>query len=196
MGRQIHFHMLGEDCGRFFAAVLRLDPCVVTIRDASSPSIEPFEQPCDAVTALVLWNRKLGPSVERQYVPDSAIGSHYRFPYDVSALEFSPTEKIADWDGRPAMCAGRIYASRYQDDARHAKWFERIARWLRRHFRAHRIASSVTYVGEDAWRWHQDGGLLLPMVRPLVTSTWRDLLGVSGPISSSSGRKSVTHVPG
>jgi len=85
MGRQIHFHMLGEDCGTFFAEILRLDPCVVTIRDATSPSIEPFEQPCHAVTPLVLWNRKLGPSVERHYVPHSSIGPHYRFPYDVSA---------------------------------------------------------------------------------------------------------------
>jgi hypothetical protein len=83
------------------------------------------------------------------------------------------------------MCAGRIYAARYQD-VRLAKWFERIAGWLRRHFHAHRIARSVTYVGEGAWRWHKEGGLLLPMVRPLVTSTWRDLLGVSAPPAASS----------
>jgi hypothetical protein len=185
MGRQIQFHMRDEDCHRFFAAVLRSDPCVVTIRDAPSPSIEPLEQPCRAVTALVLWNQNLSRSVERQYVPESAIGPHYRFPYEASALEFSPTERTPDWDGRPAMCAGRIYAARYQD-VRLAKWFERIAGWLRRHFHAHRIARSVTYVGEGAWRWHKEGGLLLPMVRPLVTSTWRDLLGVSAPPAASS----------
>jgi hypothetical protein len=186
MGRQIHFHMRGEDCHRFFAAVLRRDPCVVAIRDAPSRSIEPLEQPCQADTALVLWNPELGRLVERQYVPESAIGPHYWFPYQASALEFSPTKQTPDWDGRPAMCAGRIYAARYQDDVRLAKWFERIAAWLRRHFHAHRIASSVMYVGEGAWRWRQDGGLLLPMVRPLVTSTWRELLGVSVPPTASS----------
>ena len=128
MGRQIHFHMSGDDCHTFFAAVLRRDPCVVTIRDAPSRTIEAVEKPCQAVTTLVLWNPELGPSVERQYVPESAIGPHYRFPYHASALEFSPTERTPNWDDRPAMCAGRIYAARYQDNARLAKWFERIAR--------------------------------------------------------------------
>jgi hypothetical protein len=186
MGRQIHFHMLGEDCHSFFTAVQRLDPCIVAIRDAMSPAIEPLEQPCHAVTALVLWNRKLGPSVERQYVPQSAIGPHYRFPYVASALEFSPTAKTADWDDRPAICAGRIYAACYKDDARLAKWYGRIARWLRQHFHAHRVAGSVMYVGEEAWRWHRDGGLLLPTVRPLVTPTWRALLGMPGSVKASS----------
>lgn len=186
MGRQIHFHMLGEDCQRFFTVLLQRDQCIVTIRDASSPSIEPLDQPCQAATALVLWNRASGRSVERRYVAESAIGPYHRFPYETSALEFSPTGRTSDWDGRPAMCAGRIYAARYQDDPTLAQWFERTGGWLRRHFRAHRIASSVSYVGEDAWRWHQEGGLLLPMVRPLVTETWRDLLGLSvTPIASS-----------
>jgi hypothetical protein len=112
-------------------------------------------------------------------------GPYYRFANDALVLEFSPTGKVAAWDGHPAITAGRLYAASYQDEAEFAKWYEQLAGWLRRHFRAHRIHSLVTYVGADTWRWHQQGGVLLPMFRPVVTPTWRQVVGLA-----SAGRPS------
>jgi hypothetical protein len=83
--------------------------------------------------------------------------------------------------------AGRLYAARYQDNRELAKWYKRLAGWLRRHFHGYRITSSTYRVGPDAWEWHRNGGLLLPMVRPVVTPSWRHLLGVAERESASMG---------
>lgn len=180
MGRQIHFHMRGRDCDAFFAAAKQLAPFVVVVRDSATPAVEPLEQPCAIQAALVLWNVEIAPSVVRRYVPaNSRRDPYHAFPSDAPALEFFPTGEMADWDGRPAVTAGRLYAAQYQDNRALAGWYEQLARWLRRHFHSHRVGSSTFRVGPDAWEWHRRGGLLLPMVRPLVTHAWRRLLGVS-----------------
>jgi hypothetical protein len=127
----------------------------------------------------MLWNQTLAPAAKREYVTHSSRGPYYRFPYDAPALEFCPTSKEIDWDGRRAVCAGRLYAGCYQDSHALANWFDRLAGWLRRHFQAYRLGASTYRVGPQAWAWHQEGGLLLPMVRPLVTPTWRQLLGIA-----------------
>jgi hypothetical protein len=180
MGRQIHFHMLARDCEAFFAAAPHFAPFVAVIRDSATARIEPIEQPCVIRTALMFWNRTVAPSVVRTHVPAGAArGSYHRFPYDAPALEFCPTGEMSDWDGRPAIAAGRLYAAAYQDNRALADWYEKLASWLRRHFQGYRIGSSTFRVGPDAWEWHRSGGLLLPMVRPLVAPTWRRLLGIS-----------------
>ena len=171
--------MLGRDCDAFFAAARQLAPFVPVIRDSSTVAIEPVDLPCSVRTDLMLWNKAIARSVVRAYVPKSIRGPYHRFPYDAPALEFCPTGTISDWDGRPAIDAGRLYASRYQDNRELANWYEKLAGWLRRHFHGYRIASSTFRVGPDAWDWHRSGGLLLPRVRPLVTPTWRQILGVA-----------------
>jgi hypothetical protein len=168
--------MYGGDCRRFLAAIPDREQVTVVSRDERSAAVEPFEEPCTTLDTLVLWNRRWLRSVERRAIPESPRGRYYRIPYDTPTLEFSPTSAIEKWDDRPAMRAGRIYAASYQSHAAVAQWYERIARWLRRNFHGHRIASGVSYVGPDAWKWHERGGLLLPMVRPAVTAEWRKSL--------------------
>ena len=177
--------MLGRDCETFFTAAGRVAPLVAVVRDSATASIEPVEQPCAIRAALMLWNRALPPSVVRTYVAESAHGPYHRFPYDASALEFCPTSDMSDWDGRPAVAAGRLYAAWYQDNRALARWYEKLAGWLRRHFHSHRIGSSAFRVGPHAWEWHRSGGVLLPMVRPLVTPTSRRLLGIASESSVS-----------
>jgi len=179
MGRQIHFHMLGRDCDAFFAAARHVAPFIAAIRDSPTPGIEPVDLPCAIQTDLMLWNTVIAPSVVRTFVPNSVRGPYHRFPYDAPVLEFCPTGNLSDWDERPAITAGRLYAARYQDHSKLANWYEELAGWLRRHFNGYRLASSTFRVGPDAWEWYRSGGLLLPMVRPLVTPTWRRLLGVA-----------------
>jgi len=135
-----------------------------------------IEGPCTVFDTLVLWNPNLTPSAERRYIPESLKGPYYRF--DARVLEFSPTGRVGTWDDHPAITAGRLYAPSDQHQPEFAKWYAQLAGWLRRHFHAHRIHSLVTYVGADAWRWHQRGGLLLPMFQPLRTPTWRTVLGL------------------
>jgi hypothetical protein len=187
MGRQIHFHMLGRDCDAFFAAARHFAPFVAVIRDSPTAGIEPIDAPCAGRADLMLSNKALAPSAVRTYVPNSVDGPYHRFPYDVPALEFCPTSAMTDWDGRPAIGAGRLYAARYQDNRDLANWYEKLAGWLRRHFHGYRIVSSRFCVGPDAWEWHRRGGLLLPLVRPLVTPTWRRLLAVEERESAVSG---------
>lgn len=179
MGRQIHFHMLGDDCRRFFSGIRQFGTCASTLRDTTSPTVEPIESPCTVRATLVLWNAKLTSSVERRLVRQSVRGSYYRVLGDACSVEFSPTGRPTMWAERPAVTAGRLYASAYRDDTKLAQWYEQIAGWLRRHFRSHRIGGVVAYVGPDAWLWHQQGGVLLPRFRPPVTETWRGLLGLT-----------------
>ena len=187
MGRQIHFHMVGRDCGEFFAAARHFAPFVAVVRDSPSAGIEPVDVPCAFSADLMLWNKAVAPFAARTHVPHSVRGAYYRFPYDAPALEFCPTGGMSDWDGRAAISAGRLYAARYQDNRELASWYEKLARWLRGHFHGYRLGSSTFRVGPDAWEWHRGGGLLLPMVRPLVTPTWRRLLGVAEGQSATSG---------
>ena len=171
--------MLGRDCDAFFTGAMRLAPFIAVIRDSATAGIEPADQPCAVRADLMLWNKAVTPSAVRTYVPNSVRGPYHRFPYDAPALEFCPTGDMSDWDGRPAIAAGRLYAARYQDNRELANWYEKLAGWLRRHFHGYRIASSTFRVGPDAWEWHRTGGVFLPMVRPPVTPTWRRLLGVA-----------------
>jgi len=178
--------MYGRDCDAFFAAARHIAPFVAVVRDSPTAGIDPVDLPCTVRADLMLWNKAIAPSSVRTYVPN-AVRAYHRFPYDVPALEFCPTGDMSDWEGRPAMTAGRLYASRYQDNRELAKWYEKLAGWMRRHFHGHRLTSSTFRVGPDAWDWHRSGGLLLPMVRPLVTPTWRRLLGVAPHESAVSG---------
>ena len=38
-----------------------------------------------------------------------------------------PTSGIRDWDGRPAVAAGRLYAADYQGNRALADWYEKLA---------------------------------------------------------------------
>jgi hypothetical protein len=127
MGRQIHFHMLGRDCDAFFAAAKHFAPFVTVIRDSPTVGIEPVDAPCAVRADLMLWNKAVAPSAVRTYVPNSVRGPYHRFPYDVPALEFCPTGNMSEWDGRPAIGAGRLYAAGYQDNLDLANWYEKLA---------------------------------------------------------------------
>jgi hypothetical protein len=175
MGKQILFHMFPPDCEQFLSVVQKRDSVVIVERDSSSASLVPVAHPCSPGQVLSFWNRNLLSSLERKYIPESTKGPYYRIASSLPVIEFFlPREQ--EWDGQPAITQGRIYASFDQPSEELQRWFNATVRWIRKNFVRNPVQSVGGYVGPSALRWHEEGGLLLPMVRPPVTSEWRAFL--------------------
>jgi hypothetical protein len=170
MGRQILFHMLPDDCEEFLSFLRSRAPVVVTIRDGHSSRIEPVDNPCSNFECLSLWNREILPVLKRSYIPKSTKGPYYRVDSSLPVVELS-LSRVGDWNGKPCLPQGRLYASFDQPNEKLRKWFEFMIRWIRRNYSKPRL-KHVSYVGPAAMRWHQEGGILLPFNRPLPTSYW------------------------
>jgi len=171
--------MLPQDCEQFLRFVQARDPVLVVERDGDSPRVAPVAEPCRLGKTLCLWNQKLLPSLERCLIQQSVRGPYYTVDGSLPTLElFLP--RPADWDGRPALTAGRVYGSFDQPSEELRVWYEGVARWIRKHFTRNPISYVGGYVGPAALEWHQAGGLLLPFVRPLATPEWRAILGSQG----------------
>ena len=175
MGRQIGVYMLAEDCRKFLEFVQARDPVVVIRRSGESARVEPVADPCRLGQILCLWNRRLLPSLERKYIPESDIGPYYRIDSSLPTLEFilpGPSE----WDGRPALPQGRVYAASYASSEGLRAWYESIARWIRKNFTRNPCRVVGGYIGPAALEGHREGGLLIPWYPPVVTAQWRDIL--------------------
>ena len=171
MGRQVLFHMLSEDCQGFLAYVKENAPVVVTERDGHFSKIEPVGNPCSLGQCLCLWNQGLLPLLRRKFVPKSSKGPYYRVDSALPVAEFFlPRE--ADWEGSPSLTQGRIYASFDQPNDGLRKWFDSMGRWIRKNFAKNPLRGLSGYVGPAALKWYQEGGILLPFVRPLPSPYW------------------------
>lgn len=175
MGRQILFHMLPEDCELFLSGLHQRDRFAVVERDSTSSDIVEVAAPCCVGKTVVLWNRSLLPSLEREYIPQSSRGPYYRVSSSLPLLEFFlPIE--ADWDSRPALTQGRVYASFDVPHEGLRRWYESVARWIRKNFAKNPVGLSSGYVGPAALKWYGRGGILLPMLRPPFTPEWRSFV--------------------
>jgi hypothetical protein len=171
MGRQILFHMLWGDCQDFLAYVTQSAPVLVIETDKDSSKVEPLCNPCSLGQVLSLWNQDLLPVLKRKYIPKSAKGPYYRVDSSLPVVEFSiPRE--ADWEGSPSLTQGRIYASFDQPNEDLTKWFDSMSRWIRKNFAKNPVGLAKGYIGPAALRWYQEGGILLPFVRPLPSPYW------------------------
>lgn len=175
MGRQIMFHMLPEDRAAFLSFVQQRDSVVITDFTGDSADVHPVD--LNKLSAknrdwLCLWNVALMPSLRREHVPVSDVGPYYRIDSSLPVPEFSvPVQSV--WDGRPALTQGRLYAYSYQSDAALQKWYEALARWLRKNFKTNPTTWMSGYVGPAAYQWYQSGGFLLPFLPPPVNEEWR-----------------------
>lgn len=175
MGRQILFHMLQKDCEEFLRDIRHRDPVVVAERDSDAPNVVEVIQPCCTGVTLCLWNKSLLPSLKREYISQSNRGPYYRVASSSPVLElFLPVE--AEWDGKPSLTQGRVYASFDVPNEGQRRWFESVVRWIRKNFTKNPVGLSSGYVGRAALEWYEKGGILLPMVRPPVTSAWREFV--------------------
>jgi hypothetical protein len=171
MGRQILFHMLKEDCEHFLQFVQGRDPVVVTLRDADSPHVEAVPDPASETRDMVLWNKVLLDSLERELVVRPPASSYYRVDQSLPVLELVPS-KPCDWNGRRALLQGRVYGFFDRDIVAYESWYNAIARWIRANFVKNPLELLGGYVGPSALKWFQDGGVLLPMYPIVPNPRW------------------------
>jgi len=170
MGRQVQFHALSEDVQAFLEFVHERDPVIVTLRDSNSPEIKTVSDPSVETRVMTLWNQSFLSSLERKHIvyPGRA---YYSVDASLPTLEFSPSEPC-EWNGRKALLTGRIYGIFDTPIAGHQKWYNSLARWIRKNF----VKSPLPLigpVGPAAYEWYKKGGVLLPMMLPpAITPVW------------------------
>jgi len=169
MGRQIQLSMLPNDIGALLDEVRSDGEIEVILRDSDTATVQPLAS--DLCGTAILWDKKLLPILERKLVT-SAASPYYRVDeFRHPVLELTPSI-MSEWCGRPALTQGRIYGQFEGKPVAFEKWFERVVRRIRKHWRKNPVALLHGYVGPAASDWFESGGLLLPMFVPPVTSEW------------------------
>jgi hypothetical protein len=180
MGKQVNFYMLPED-ELLFLRFLCQEPTMVFLqRRSATPDLQVIPDPLSSFQSLktrevLIWNttfpiqeaditethmRKY--DTERYTYVETGELAYFINKVNAPVLEFS--RSFVRDDGR--LVVGRIWAEMYRlaGDALIHKgeafeaWYDRIARWLRRHFS--RVSDLYTYLGPKALQWWQEGGLL------------------------------------
>jgi hypothetical protein len=131
---------------------------------------------------LVLWSERLAPNLQRDYVAKADPPYYVLKEQTELALELSLSAKNT-WDGRRALTQGRIYGVFENKQAEFEEFYERIVRYIRRHWRKNPVAWMGGYLGPAANDWFEGGGLLLPGYIPPVRSDWIQRLGKQHPDS-------------
>jgi hypothetical protein len=172
--------MLAEDRDAFFHFVQQRDPVVVTLRDAHTAVVEPVADiAADDREILCLWNRRILPSLEREWVPESRMGPYYTVDLiRMPVLEFSSSFH-ATWRGKPALGQGRLYGIFDADLGKppeFQQWFETLVRWIKKNFRRNPTGLGG-YLGPAAYEFFEKGGYLLPNFIPPRTKEWLDVIG-------------------
>jgi hypothetical protein len=169
MGRQTQFHMMEEDCKQFLEYLHGRDPVIVIARDSKTLAIEEIQQPWKQGGLYSLWNQALLPSLTRKK------SDHSTFNYvdgSLPVIEFTyPPPAAQLWNGRPALTQGRVWASFQRENKDFERWYNGVVRWIRKNFIKNPVPLGG-YVGPAAYEWYRKGGILLPVFRPPLTSTW------------------------
>lgn len=162
--------MLREDVKAFLDFVQGRDPVIVTLRDGDSAEIKAVPDPASETRTMTLWNQALLSSLERKHVVVPG-RDYYGVDYSLPTLEFSPPRRC-EWNGRDALLPGRIYGFFDTRIASYEKWYNSLARWIRKNFVKNPLPL-IGYVGPAAYDWYKKGGVLLPMMLlPPVTPQW------------------------
>ncbi len=129
---------------------------------------------------LVLWSKRFAPNLQRGYVANAQPPYYLIDEQTESVLELC-LSGLTTWEGRPALTQGRIYGVFENKQAEFEKLYERIVRYIRRHWRKNPAPWMGGYVGPSASDWFERGGLLLPNYIPPVRSDWIERLGEQHP---------------
>jgi hypothetical protein len=173
MGRQTGLHMLEEDCKALLGRVQDRDPVIVIDWTSSSRDIDAIRRPWQQGGWYCMWNHALLATIERKFIPDSNHGPYYRVDSALPVIELSyPAPVPESWNGRPALRQGRIWAGFEQENRDFERWFNSIVRWIRKNFVKNPVLHTGGYLGPAAHAWYKAGGILLPALRPPVTSQW------------------------
>jgi hypothetical protein len=172
MGRQVQLSVLPADV---HALMFEMPDCgfvEIVAQRGQSASLKPLSViPQDSHSSLILWHKRFAPCLQRKFIA-SAETSYYRIDEDAEpVLQFSPSV-LTEWQGRPALTQGRIYGIFDGKQPEFQKWYERIARIVRRRWRKNPVPWLSGYLGPAASEWFDSGGLLLPFFVPPVTKEW------------------------
>jgi len=182
--------MLPEDRDVFLRFVQDNDPVVVVERDVhDTADVRAVKDiATDRVQMLCLWNRRFLPVLKRKCSEEAR---YYKYQLDVfhlPLLEFS-SSVTSEWEGRPALIQGRLFGDfdpYLSKPPEFEKWYERLVRWIRKNFERN-PASWGGYVGPAAYRFHHEGGYLLPNFLPPKTDVWLAEIGKQHPTLKRTG---------
>jgi len=174
MGRQIQIHMLADDVSEFLAIVRSKQPVICTPRDSNVAEVSDSRQPSRKTHTWCLWNQAILPELRRELVT-VAVKPYYRIDSAQPVIEWWIGQE-AEWDGRPALLQGRLYATFENPHDGFRLWFDSLVRWIRKNYKKNPVEWMGGYIGRGASQWHRQGGLLLPHFAPPITDEWKDRL--------------------
>jgi hypothetical protein len=178
MGRQTLLHAFPGDVNQLVAALHAEDPLEIATKRGISAMPERLAFVPDNMIGqtLVLWSERFALNPERDFIARAETPYFLMNEQTQPVLEFS-LSTLTTWDAQPALTQGRIYGLFEHKTADFEKWFERIIRYIRRHWRKNPAVWMSGYVGPAAIEWFEKGGLLLPNYIPPVRSDWILRLG-------------------
>jgi hypothetical protein len=158
MGRQIRLHLLSKDVNELLVAMHDTEPLEVAARRGNSATPERLALVPENVAGqtLVLWSERFAPNLQRDYVAKAQPPYYHVDEQAESVLELS-LSAVTVWEGRPALTQGRIYGVFINKSAEFEKCYERIARYIRRHWRKNPVLWMGGYVGPAASDWFEGG---------------------------------------
>jgi len=168
----------------FLEFVQKHDPVVVTSKSSDSSKVTPVSDPLAESQVMTLWNQTLLGSLERKLVSRPRGDDYYRVDDSLPTLELSPSRPV-EWNGRPALLQGRVYGFFDRPLSGYEEWYEIVARWIRNNFKKTSLKLLGGYIGPEAFKWFQDGGILLPMFEPPPTSEWLSFVENQHTVGSS-----------
>lgn len=170
MGKQIQFHMLSDDLQDFLDFVQSQAPVIVTVKSSDSPIVEAIPAASTESRVMTLWNQTLLGSLERKEIANPN-GIYYRVDDSLPTLELSPS-RLSEWGGKPALLQGRVYGFFDKPTDGYEEWYKSTAQWIRKNSVKNPFKLLGGYIGKSAFKWFQNGGILLPMFEPPPTSAW------------------------
>lgn len=175
MGRQIHIHATPADINSLVVGLGGTEIEIALQRgNASVPEKLAFIPASLSGETFVFWSERFAPELRRDFV--AAQPPYYLVHESSEAVLQTTLSAFMTWNGRRALRQGRIYGIFQDKSPEFEKWYERIVRYIRRHWRKNPVAWMGGYIGPQAWDWFEQGGLLLPNHVPPVRSSWIALL--------------------
>ncbi len=177
MGRQTRLHLLPKDVNDLLLAMHDYEPLEVALRngDAATPKRQAFIPENMSRQIVVLWSERFAPNLQRGYVAN-AQPPYYCIDEQTEPVLELCLSGLTTWEGRPALTQGRIYGVFANKRLEFEKLYERIVRYIRRHWRKNPAPWMGGYVGPAASDWFERGGLLLPNYIPPARSDWIERL--------------------
>jgi hypothetical protein len=177
MGRQIQIHATPADINQLIIGLSDGDVEMALKRgNAADPERLAFIPDALQGHAFVLWSERFAAGLQRDFVAAA------RPPYYVIRESEEPVLELTlsaatTWQGQAALTQGRIYGMFEGKPAEFERWYERIVRYIRRHWRKNPVGWMSGYIGPAASEWFEQGGLLLPNYVPPVRGDWIARLG-------------------